>query len=95
MADSESTKGKSGGSGSAQKQQAPPPDDPGTDDAVVLPVSQLVSDGPELLGYPRFVVAGAMVGHDQDEQIAISDAKDAVEVWLTQPVQVDPREGEE
>jgi hypothetical protein len=62
----------------------------GGTDPVMIPVGQLASDGADLLGYESHVVAGALSGHDPDEEMSIDNATQAVKLWLAQPVQVDP-----
>lgn len=87
------TQSKSGGSGGGSGGDE---DAPAVDDTPTIPVSQLISEGSGLLGYPSHVVAGGLSGHaDADEEMPIDVAKAEVEAWLQQPVQLDPREGEE
>ena len=105
MADSESTKSsKSGARGAAAKQSVENGEngngENGTDAPPMIPIGQLISDGPTLLGHPSHTVAGALHGRDPDEGMVIDDAKAVVEDWLQRPVEQDPatatvEEGEE
>lgn len=83
MAENEPTQGKSKSAPAVEKQSAP-------DDTLTFPVSQLAADGATLLGYPFYVVAGALSHLDADEVLTIADATATVETWLAQPVAVDP-----
>lgn len=99
MADSESTQSKSTRRSAAAKsddvQAETQSTGNGNDSPPPIPVSQLVTDGSELLGYPSHVVAGALYGRDPDEELEIDDAKSQIETWLQKPVEVDPGEADE
>ena len=71
------------------KQQAPPPDDGGSEDSPQVSASQLVEQSLQFLGYPSHAAAGGLSKHGPDDMLTVDDAKAEVEEWLQTPVSVD------
>lgn len=96
MADSESTQ-KSTKAPAAKRSEKLTADEATPEDAppsVEVPVSQLIEQGQDFVGYPSYTVAGALSTHDREEMMDPTDAKTAVETWLEQPVEVDDADDE-
>lgn len=94
MADSESTQKSS--KTAAKKSVALSEDEATTEDAqaVQVPVSQLIEQGQDFVGYPSYTVAGALSTHDREEMMDPAAAKGLVEAWLEQPVEVEGADDE-
>lgn len=63
-----------------------------TEEHSEIPVSQLVEQSSEFLGYPSHTAMGAL-SDSLDQEMTPADAKAKVEDWLNKPVEVD--EGKE
>jgi hypothetical protein len=53
---------------------------------VGIPVGRLIAESLSFLGCPSHVAAGALYGHDSDEEMTAEAAKSLIADWLQKPV---------